>query len=77
MSAKRYNMRARVIKFTPGQEIFRRNYVQSDFSKCFNAKFAKKFTKCRIVRPIGSNMYEIEDLQGRPLGLCHVKDIKV
>jgi len=27
----------------PGQEVFRRNFVLSDFSKSFNAKFALKF----------------------------------
>lgn len=75
-SAKRYNARARNVKFIPGQEIFRRNHVLSDFGKNFNAKFAKKFLKCRIVKPVGNNMYSIEDLQGRPLGTCHAKDLK-
>lgn len=75
-SAKRYNARARRIIFTPGQEVYRRNNVLSDFSKCFNAKFARKFLKCRITKPIGNNMYALQDLQGRAIGVCHAKDLK-
>lgn len=75
-SAKRYNARARVISFTPGQEVYKRNNVLSDFGKNFNAKFARKFIKCRIVKPIGNNMYSLEDLNGKPIGVCHVKDLK-
>lgn len=75
-SAKRYNERARILKLVPGQEVYRKNHALSDFGKNFNAKFARKFIKCRIVKPIGNNMYQIEDLQGRPLGNCHAKDIK-
>lgn len=41
-SEKRYNQRARSIKFVPDQEVYRRNYVLSDFSKCFKAKFARR-----------------------------------
>lgn len=75
-SSERYNKRARVIKFKPGQEVYRRNVVLSDFSKNRNSKFCKKFLKCRIVRPVGENMYELETMQGKPIGVYHVKDIK-
>lgn len=76
-SAKRYNQRARIVKFIPGQEAYRKNHILSDFGKNINAKFCRKYLKCRIVKPIGSNMYEIEDMQGKPLGTCHVKDLKM
>lgn len=76
-SAKRYNKRARVVKFTPGQEVYRRNHALSDFRNNINAKFSKKFLRCRIRKPVGNNMYELETLQGRPLGCHHAKDIKI
>ena len=76
-SAKRYNERARVAKFIPGQEVFRRNFAQSDFKNNVNAKFCRKFLKSRIVGPIGNNMFELEDLKGNPVGIFHVKDIKI
>lgn len=73
---KTYNMRCREVKFVPGQEVFRRNFQQSDFKNNFNAKLARKFMKCRIVRPIGNSLYEIEDMQGRPLGTYHAQNLK-
>lgn len=76
-SAKRYNVKARVVRFLPGQEVYRRNHVLSDFKNNINAKFCRKFLKCRVVRPIGNNMYELENLQGKPIGHYHAKDIKI
>ncbi|XP_059221286.1 uncharacterized protein LOC131995954 [Stomoxys calcitrans] len=76
-SSERYNKRARVVRFLPGQEVYRRNTVLSDFAKDRNAKFCKKFLKCRIVRPVGNNMYELETLHGKALGTYHVKDIQI
>lgn len=75
-SSRRYNRRARTVKFVPGQEIYRRNYALSDFGKNFNAKFARKFSKCRISGMVGNNMYQLEDLKGKPLGVAHAKDLK-
>ncbi|KAH8310171.1 hypothetical protein KR067_003595, partial [Drosophila pandora] len=75
-SARTYNRKTRVIWFRPGQEVFRRNFVLSDFGKSFKAKFARKFVKCRIRRPIGENMYEVENLDGKTAGVFHVKDLR-
>ncbi|KAH8246464.1 hypothetical protein KR038_003945 [Drosophila bunnanda] len=76
-SRRRYDQRARVFAASPGQEVYRRNFVLSDFGKQFNAKFAKKFLKARVVKAIGENAYELEDLDGRSLGVYHAKDIRV
>ena len=75
-SAINYNKRARMVRFVPGQEVFKRNFVLSNFSRNINAKFCKKFSKCRIVKILGNNMYELETLRGMPLGIYHAKDIK-
>lgn len=49
-SAIRYNQRARTVKLVPGQEVYRRNVVLSDFEKKNrNSEFSKKFLKCRVV----------------------------
>ena len=74
--ARLYNQRSRIVKFVPGQEVYRRNFVQSNFKENINAKFCNKWVKSRVVKPIGNNMYELEDLQGRNVGVYHVKDIK-
>jgi len=40
---QRYDKRTRILLVKPGQEVFRHNFVLSDFSKSFNAKFTRKF----------------------------------
>ncbi|KAH8351779.1 hypothetical protein KR084_012871 [Drosophila pseudotakahashii] len=75
-SAKQYNRRAKEIRYLPGQEIFKRNFILSDFKNNINAKFCRKYSKCRIVRPVGNNLYELETLQGKRLGVFHAKDLK-
>ena len=75
-SANYYNKRSRLIRFLPGQEIYKRNYVQSNFEKNLNAKFCRKFVKCRVIKPLGLNMYELETIDGKPLGAWHAKDLK-
>lgn len=75
-SAIRYNKRARVVRFVPGQEVFKKNFVLSSFKDNRNAKFCSKFTKCRISDVLGNNMYKLETLSGEPLGVYHAKDIK-
>lgn len=76
-SAERYNRGARLVRFIPGQEVYRRNTILSNFSKNINAKFCKKFLRCRVAKAVGNNMYELETLQGKPIGTYHVKDIKI
>ena len=75
-SAKQYNLKVRMTKFFPGQEVYKRNFVLSDFKNNINAKFCRKFIKCRITKVLGNNMYEIESLNGHPLGIFHAKDLK-
>lgn len=75
-NAARYNKRIREVRFVPGQEIYKRNFVLSDFKNNINAKFCKKFTKCRITRALGKNMYLLETLSGKSLGAWHAKDLK-
>ncbi|XP_070066985.1 uncharacterized protein [Drosophila virilis] len=73
---RQYNARPRVFQAEPGQAVYRRNFVLSDFGRAFNAKFARKFLKARVVRRVG-NSYLLEDLKGTPLGVFHAKDILV
>lgn len=69
--ARTYNTRSREVKFKPGQEVYRRNFVQSSFKKQINAKLAKKFLKCRIRRKVGTALYELENMQGQKIPLLY------
>lgn len=72
-----YNMRSRNIDYQPGQEVYRRIFAQSDFSKNFNAKLGKQWAKARIRKKKGGCIYDLEDLQGKPITLSyHAKDLK-
>lgn len=74
---KTYNIRSKFVNFRPGQEVFRRNFAQSEFAKNFNAKLGKKFLKCRVVRKLGSSLYELEDMNGKAIPLkYHAKDLR-
>lgn len=73
---KSYNTRSRIIRFIPGQEVYRRNFRQSEFKNNYNAKLASKFLRCRIVKPVGNSLYQIEDMHGKALGIFHGKDLK-
>lgn len=73
----KYNLRVRKPKWRIGQEVYRRLFPQSVFSKNFNAKFSPKFSKCRIREILADNRLLLEDLQGKVIGIHHSKDIKV
>ncbi|XP_037824418.1 uncharacterized protein LOC119612660 [Lucilia sericata] len=71
-----YNLRSKPQSFQVGQEVFRRNFVQSNFEKRFNAKLSPLFIKARIRENVGNNYYILEDLQGKIIGTYHGKDIR-
>lgn len=71
-----YNLRARPQTFNVGEEVFRRNFTQSNFEKAYNAKLAPLFIKSKIRKKLGNHYYELEDMQGKIIGIFHGKDIK-
>lgn len=73
---QQYNLRTRIPTFTTGQEILRRNFVQSNVGRHFNAKLAPVFIKARIREILGRHYYILEDLQGKIVGTFHAKDIR-
>lgn len=73
---KSYNLRSRIVTYEVGQEIYRRNFKQSNFEQGYNAKLAPSFVKARIRKKLGNSYYQIEDLQGRLIGTYHAKDLR-
>lgn len=74
---KAYNTRSRTVTYKPDQEIFRRNFQISNAIKGVNAKLGKQWLKCRVVRQIGSSMYELADTTGKKINLpYHAKGLK-
>lgn len=74
---KSYNVRSRTVNFSPGQEVYRRNFQLSNFAQGQNAKLGKQWLKARIVQRLGNAMYHLEDMNGKRLKLpYHAKDLK-
>lgn len=75
-SKHRYDLRTRNENFSVGQQVFRRNFAQSNFEKKFNAKLAPVFLPAKIREKLGSHYYILEDSQGKLIGTYHAKDIR-
>lgn len=76
-NAKRYNTRAREVNFKPGQEVYIRNFRQSEFAKGFNAKLGPQWLPARIVDRKGECLYNVENRQGKAIRVAyHAKDIQ-
>lgn len=75
-NARSYNKRSRLTTFKPGQEVFRKNFVQSNFSKGINAKLCRPWLKCRVRKVIGNSQYEIENLKGDLIGIFHAQHLR-
>lgn len=74
---KTYNTRTREVAFQPDQEVFIRNFKQSDFTRNYNAKLGRQWTPARIVRRKGANIYVVADRHGKELRVTyHAKDIR-
>lgn len=75
-NATHYNLRRRDAKFSVGDVVWKANYTQSDAQNFKMAKLAPKFIKCKVTRVVSPLVYELEAMDGRPLGSWHIKDIK-
>lgn len=71
-----YNLRTRPQSFQVGQEVWRRNFVQSNLEKRFNAKFAPLFVKAVVKEKLGNLYYKLADMDGKLIGTFHSKDLK-
>ncbi|XP_073820578.1 uncharacterized protein [Musca autumnalis] len=75
-NVNQYNLRSRQVAYDVGQEVYRKNFSQSNLEKGFNAKLAPTFIKCKVRRKCGNSYYELEDLQGKLIGTYHAKDMR-
>lgn len=70
---KVYNTRIRQGYYVPGQKLFRRSFQQSDFVKGFNAKLGRQWVAARVVKKIGTALYELEDRDGKRLSMTMLR----
>lgn len=74
----RYNLRHRqhAKAFELGQRIYYRNMKQSSAIQNYNAKYGSMYLPAKIKSKLGSSSYEIEDLEGKSLGIWHASHLK-
>lgn len=75
-SKKRYDLRSRPINYNIGDVVWKLNKKQSDAAKGLSAKLYRKYVKCRVIRKVGSNSYELVDENGKGAGIVSTKLLK-
>lgn len=72
----RYDLRSRTISYKEGEMVWRRNFILSDASKGFTSKLAPKYIKGRIKKALGTNSYQLVDINGKDVGVYSTQDLK-
>lgn len=73
----RYNLRSRQIKYEIGENVFLRNFKQSDAASYYMAKLAPKYIPVQIVDRIGTNSYKVQNIDGKIIpGTFNTEDLK-
>ncbi|KAG5870269.1 hypothetical protein JTB14_002137 [Gonioctena quinquepunctata] len=77
-STDRYNLRRRYEEYQPGQRVWKKNYVQSDATRCFNRKLAPKYVGPYIDhKKVLPWTYLLQDTESKVLDISwHIKDLK-
>ncbi|KAL0849096.1 hypothetical protein ABMA28_013456 [Loxostege sticticalis] len=76
-NTQRYNLRRKEFEFEVGDIVWKRCYLQSDKDAHFSKKLAPKYQKCLITAKRSPLVYVLEDMNGRNLGVWHIKDLKI
>lgn len=75
-SKKRYDLRARIIEYKPGDIVWLKNFKQSNAGLRYAAKLDHRFVKCTVKRRIGTNTYELLNTDGKSIGKFSTADMK-
>lgn len=75
ISKKRYDLRSRPIDYKVGDIVWKQNTILSNADKKIISKFCGN-VKCKIKRKVGTCSYEVEDLNGKSLGIFSTDKLK-
>lgn len=73
---KYYDAHRSKLNLEVGDTVYRRNYVKSNKARAFNAKLAPKFIPAVITKKLSEIAFELNDLNGTPIGKWHIQDLK-
>lgn len=75
-STKFYNEKRRIASFEVGDVVWRRTKYLSKAGTKFMAKLAPKFEKAIIVKKLSDNVFHLNNVYGKFIGVWHAKDLK-
>lgn len=76
-SRKRYDeSNTSDIEYKVGDTVWRRNTKLSEGSKNYCAKLDKRFVQCTVVRRVGTNTYEVRDVDRDRIAIYHASYLK-
>lgn len=75
---KQYNLRHRRFPkaFQPGQLVYRKNMQLSSAADGYNAKYGSQYIPCKVKSKVGTSSYDLEDLNGKSLGIWPAVHLK-
>lgn len=73
---KRYDLRSRMITYEVGDSVWVKNRIKSNATKGIISKLTPKYRKCTIRRKVGTNSYEVSDVDGNSLGIFNTDSFK-
>lgn len=76
--ASYYNLRsnANCPSYVVGEKVLKKNTEQSDKGQKFCSKLAPKYVQAVVRRVVGSHCYDLEDVNGKKLGIFNCKFLK-
>lgn len=75
-SAKRYNLRARPIKYAVGDTVWKKNTVLSNKDQGVMHKMLNRFDKCTVLACVGKQIYTLANKEGKNIGNFHSSMLK-
>jgi len=74
---KAYNTRSKLVEFSVGQVVYRKNYRQTKKADRYNAKLVPNRIRCVILQRKCKALYELGNAVGKSSGVFHAKDLYV
>jgi len=71
---KAYNTRSKLVEFSVGQVVCRKNYKQSNKSDGYNANLGPNRIRCVVLQRKGKALYELGNAVGKSVGVFQAKD---
>jgi len=68
---KAYNTRSKLVEFSVGQVVYRKNYKRSNKAEGHNAKLGPNRILCVVLQRKGKALYELGNAVGKNVGVFH------